>query len=135
MGISKVVKYNFNFLNYIIQFCLIFYFGPFHNSNQNKKQNKTTQTNKQKRQAFVVSIPKPKKPISNWFLKSGVPTIKPFLRQESGLFNSYKWMYIRQYGLSLFSLNVIAGISNVYIVSHHSKGMFINKKLIFSIIP
>lgn len=90
MGISKVVKYNFNFLNYIIQFCLIFYYSPFHNSNQNKKQNKTTQTNKQKRQAFVVSIPKPKKPISNWFLKSGVPTIKPFLRQESGLFNSYK---------------------------------------------
>lgn len=106
-----------------------------------------TQTNKQKRQAFVVSIPKPKKPISNWFLKSGVPTIKPFLRQESGLFNSYKWMYIRQYGLSLFSLNVIARISNVYIVSHHSKGMFINKNwsfllflnclliLIFSISP
>lgn len=106
-----------------------------------------TQTNKQKRQAFVVSIPKPKKPISNWFLKSGVPTIKPFLRQESGLFNSYKWMYIRQCGLSLFSLNVIARISNVYIVSHHSKGMFINKNwsfllflnclliLIFSISP
>lgn len=78
MGISKVVKYNFNFLNYIIQFCLIFYYGPFHNSNQNK----TTKTNKQKRQAFVVSIPKPKKPISNWFLKSGVPTIKPFLRKK-----------------------------------------------------
>lgn len=106
-----------------------------------------TQTNKQKRQAFVVSIPKPKKPISNWFLKSGVPTIKPFLRQESGSFNSYKWMYKRQYGLSLFSLNVIARISNVYIVGHHSKGMFINKNwsfllflnclliLIFSISP
>lgn len=112
-----------------------------------KTKNKTTQTNKQKRQAFVVLIPKPKKPISNWFLKSGVPTIKPFLRQESGLFNSYKWMYIRQYGLSLFSLNVIARISNVYIVGHHSKGMFINKNwsfllflnclliLIFSISP
>lgn len=76
-----------------------------------------------------------KSPFPTGYLKSGVPTIKPFLRQESGLFNSYKWMYIRQYGLSLFSLNVIAGISNVYIVSHHSKGMFINKKLIFSIIP
>lgn len=110
------------------------------------KTKQQKQTNKNVRLLWYRSL-NLKSPFPTGYLKSGVPTIKPFLRQESGSFNSYKWMYKRQYGLSLFSLNVIAGISNVYIVSHHSKGMFINKNwsfllflnclliLIFSISP
>lgn len=79
MGISIIVKYNFNFLNYIVQFCLVSYYGPFNNSNKNKKKTKKnpTQTNKQKRQVFVVSL-NLKSPFPTGYIKSGVPTIKHF---------------------------------------------------------